>query len=133
MGVYFLIYPFLFRIGENMEELYNVWFSGLDLNNETKLDLLEKYDTKEIWEFDLEEFVQNEVPEEEINKILRSKSLEEEKRNLEYMHQKDIKLISVKDEKYPRKLLQIEDNPAFLYVRGNEEILDDDAVRSGRL
>ena len=83
MGVYFLIYPFLFRIGENMEELYNVWFSGLDLNNETKLDLLEKYDTKEIWEFDLEEFVQKEVPEEEINKILRSKSLEEEKRNLE--------------------------------------------------
>ncbi len=116
-----------------MKELYNVWFSSLDLKNKTKLDLLKKYDTKEIWELDFEEFVQNELSEEEINKILKSKSLEEEKRNLEYMHQKNIKLIGIKDEKYPRKLHRIEDKPAFLYVRGNENILDDDAVRSGWL
>lgn len=116
-----------------MEELYNVWFSSLDLRNKTKLDLLEKYNTKEIWEFDFEEFVKDEISEEEINKILKSKSLEEEKRNLEYMHQKNIKLIGIKDEKYPRKLHQIEDKPAFLYVRGDENILDDDAVRSGWL
>ena len=64
-----------------MKELYNVWFSSLDLKNKTKLDLLKKYDTKEIWELDFEEFVQNELSEEEINKILKSKSLEEEKRN----------------------------------------------------
>ena len=116
-----------------MKELYNVWFSSLDLKNKTKLDLLKKYDTKEIWELDFEEFVQNELSEEEINKILKSKSLEEEKRNLEYMHQKNIKLIGIKDEKYPRKLHRIEDKPAFLYVRGNENILDDDDVRSGWL
>lgn len=116
-----------------MGELYNVWFSSLDLRNKTKLDLLEKYNTKEIWEFDFEEFVKDEISEEEINKILKSKSLEEEKRNLEYMHQKNIKLIGIKDEKYPRKLHQIEDKPAFLYVRGDENILDDDAVRSGWL
>ena len=97
------------------------------------IDLLKKYDTKEIWELDFEEFVQNELSEEEINKILKSKSLEEEKRNLEYMNQKNIKLIGIKDEKYPRKLHRIEDKPAFLYVRGNENILDDDAVRSGWL
>ena len=37
-----------------MKELYDLWFSSLDLNNKIKLALLEKYETKEIWEFDCE-------------------------------------------------------------------------------
>lgn len=112
-----------------MEELYNIWFSSLDLNNKIKLNLLEKYNPKEIWEFDFQQFAQIEIPEKEILKILKSKNLEQEKKNLDYMHQKNIQLIGIKDENYPTKLHQIEDKPAFLYVRGNEMILDDDAVR----
>lgn len=116
-----------------MREIYDLWFSSLNLSNKTKLELLQKYDTKEIWELDFESIVEAEIPEEEAIRILKSKNLEEEKRILEYMLQKKIQLISVKDEKYPRKLHQIEDKPAFLYVRGNEAILDDDSVRCGGL
>lgn len=116
-----------------MKEIYNIWFSSLDIRNRTKLELLNKYNTKEIWNLNFDDLMENELTEEEIIKILNSKNLEEEKRILEYMQNKNIKLISVKDENYPNKLHNIEDKPAFLYVRGNENILDDDAVRSGWL
>ncbi len=116
-----------------MKELYDIWFSKLDITNQTKLGLLENYSTKEIWELDFETLLENEVNEKEMTKIVKSKSLEEEKRNLEYMKNKNIQLISVKDEKYPHKLHRIDDKPAFLYIRGNEEILDEDNVRNGRL
>ena len=116
-----------------MEQIYDVWFSSLDLNNQIKLALLEKYAPKEIWELELENFVEMKIPEKEANQILTSKNLEQDKRNLAYMVQKQIKLISVRDENYPRKLHKIEDKPAFLYVRGNEKILDEDAVRDCRM
>lgn len=111
-----------------MEELYDVWFSSLDIKNGSKLKLLKNYSTKEIWELEFPELVECEIDEKEIRQILTSKNLEEAKRNLEYRKSKKIELFSIKDEKYPQKLHQIEDKPAFLYVRGNTEILDDDNV-----
>lgn len=111
-----------------MEELYDIWFSSLDLKNKTKLDLLSKYDTKEIWKLNLKDLIEDRVAEDDIVKILNFKNLNEAENNLEYMQEKQIKLLSIKDEKYPNKLHHIEDKPAFLYVRGDENILDDDAV-----
>lgn len=111
-----------------MEKLYDIWFSDLDIRNGSKLELLSKYDTKEIWELEFQELADCKIDEREIQEILRSKNLEEQKKELDYMLDKEIKLISVKDEKYPQKLQHIDDKPAFLYVRGNEAILDDDSV-----
>lgn len=111
-----------------MEKLYDVWFSSLDIPNQTKLELLEKYSTKEIWELEFKEFIEQEIKEQDIVKILNARSLEEEKRKLEYMEKKNIQLICIKDEIYPRKLHNIHNKPAFLYVRGNAEILDEDSV-----
>ena len=113
-----------------MKELYDVWFSSLDLEHKTKLDLLKKYTSQEIWELGEKDFWKNKIQKHEIAQILNSKSLEEPKRNLEYMQKKNIKLISIQDEKYPQKLHQIDNQPAFLYVRGQEEILDEDSVRN---
>ena len=111
-----------------MINLYDIWFSDLDLKNKTKLDLLKKYNTKEICELDRSDFVENEIQLEEFDKIVKSKNLEEENRKLDYLLKKQIKLISIKDETYPQKLHPIQDAPAFLYVRGDETILDEDAV-----
>lgn len=110
------------------EKLYNIWFSSLDLKNKTKLDLLNKYDTKEIWNLNLRDLIENRIAEDDIVKMLNFKNLKEAQNILEYMIEKQIKLISIRDEKYPNKLHNIEDKPAFLYVRGDETILDDDAV-----
>lgn len=111
-----------------MKKIYDIWFSNLDIKNQTKLELLEKYDTEEIWEMDFIDLLDCNVAEPEIMKILNRKSLEEDKRHLECMQSELIQLISVRDETYPHKLHRIDDKPAFLYVRGNVQILDDDSV-----
>lgn len=111
-----------------MEELYKIWFSNLEIENRTKLKLLNKYEPKEIWNLEFSDFVDCEIEEKEIMEITRSKNLEEAKRALEYMKKKKVKLFSIKDKEYPNKLHQIDDKPAFLYVRGNADILDEDSV-----
>lgn len=134
MGVYQKRYAlFILVKEETMKELYDLWFSSLEIKNSAKLELLNKYDTKEIWELEFPDLVACEIEEKDIRQILTSKNLEEAMRNLEYMKHKEIQLFSIKDEKYPQKLHHIEDKPAFLYVRGNEEILDGDNVRNGWL
>lgn len=113
-----------------MKKLYDIWLSSLDIKNNTKLNLLNSYSTEEIWNLNLEDFAECKVDKQDITKILQSKNLEDSKRMLDYMLNKNIKLISVKDKMYPIKLHNIEDKPAFLYVRGNEKILDEDSVRN---
>lgn len=111
-----------------MKQIYDIWFSNLDIKNQTKLELLEKYDTEEIWEMDFIDLLDCNVTEPEIVKILNSRNLEESKRHEECMQSELIQLISIRDEAYPHKLYKIDDKPAFLYVRGNVQILDDDSV-----
>lgn len=111
-----------------MNKIYDIWFSELDINNLSKLKLLENNTSEQIWNLEFSDFVEFELPENDIMKILKSKNLDDAKRNFEYMQSKEIKIISVRDEKYSEKLMYIEDKPAFLYVRGNENILDEDNI-----
>ena len=112
------------------EKLYDIWFSSLDLENKNKLNLLDKYNAKEIWKLNLKDLIENGISEDDIIKILNFKKLNEAENIFEYMSEKNIKLISIKDENYPHKLHNIVDKPAYIYVRGDEKILDDDAVRN---
>ncbi len=129
MGDIFLenMSPFLFQ-EVNMKEIYDVWFSNVDIKNQTKLELIEKFSTEEIWNLDFANFLDCYLSEPEIAKILQNRNLDEYKAHLEVMEKQQIQLISIKDETYPHKLHKIVDKPAFLYVRGNEAILDDDSV-----
>lgn len=115
------------------KQIYNIWFSHLKLENNTKLKLLKKYDTEEIWNMSADDFQKEEIHEEEIMEIITHKKLDDKEQLLKYMLNKNIKLFSIRDKKYPRKLLNIENKPAFLYIRGNENILDNEGVRNCRL
>lgn len=110
------------------EKIYDIWFSSLDIKNKAKLELLDKYSTEEIWGLDFDTLAEFEIEKKDVIKILNFKNLDEAYRDRRYMEEKDVKLICVRDEKYPRKLHNIDDKPAFLYVRGDENILDDDSV-----
>ena len=99
----------------------------MDIENKVKLEILKKYNTKEIYGSDLVELSEM-IGEKNAIKILNCKNLSEAEQHLKIMKENNIKLISVRDYKYPEKLKFIQDNPAFLYVRGNEDILDDDSV-----
>ncbi len=111
-----------------MEEIYEIWFSNLDIKNISKLQLFKKYSAKQIYELNFEDLVRQNIEEKVIVKILQNRSLEEAKRVRDYMQAKKVQLISCKNEKYPHKLQHISDKPAFLYIRGNEAILDEDSV-----
>ena len=108
--------------------IYDIWFSSLDIENVTKLLLIKENTAEKIWNFKFEDFEEYNINKEEIEKILRAKNLDYANIAYQIMNQNNIKLFSIKDECYPRKLHQIEDKPSYLYVRGNVDILDDDAV-----
>lgn len=108
--------------------IYDIWFSSLDIENHIKLTALKNNTAEEIWNFKTEDLKKCNIQNEEIEKILRAKNLDYAKVAYHIMMKSKIKLFTIKDKWYPRKLHQIDDKPAYLYVRGNEKILDDDAV-----
>lgn len=110
------------------KEIYDIWFSSLEIKNKVKLKLLKKYSSEEIWNLEFSQLVNEEIDEKEIVNILKNKNLDDYKDILDYMIEKKIKLINIKQTEYPNKLHNIDDKPAFLYVRGNQKILDDDSV-----
>lgn len=109
--------------------LYDIWFSNLDISNKSKLKLLEKFENSEIiWNLNKRELEYFEFSENCIEKIL----VVAKKRNLEkyrsFMEKSRIDLILCNSDKYPNSLKVIENRPAFLYVRGRLENLYGDCV-----
>ncbi len=60
---------------------------------------------------------------EEIEKIVSLKNMKKIEYFIEYMKNKNIKIITINDEEYPQKLKNIYDYPILLYYKGNIEIL----------
>ena len=110
---------------------YWIWFSRIYLiGARTQKELLEKYDTpQKIWELNRQELEQNgNLKNEQIDIILDNKFRENLKLYEAYMKKKQIKMITIKDGSYPKKLLEIYDSPVVLYVLGNEEILNNTSI-----
>ena len=90
-----------------MNNIYDVWFSTVKLNNKIKKHLLELYNAEEIWNMDSRD-LQNELTwySKEKIEIQISEILNLEKRNkiekyFEYMKKFNICLISYKEKEYP--------------------------------
>ena len=104
---------------------YWIWFSRINkIGAKAQNKLLEKYHNPErIWN----------LPKEELQEILDNKQVEivlnqNNRENLEkydeYMQKHKIKMITILDKKYPKKLRNIYDPPVVLYVKGNASIID---------
>lgn len=113
-----------------MELFYKIWFSRIEIPNKVKLKILDRFSEKKIWNMTFEELKINLIDCDE--KYLKKISDENYKNKLDkyekYMENKNIKLFSFKDNRYPGKLKNINDKPAYIYLRGNEKILDEDNV-----
>ena len=113
-----------------MNKIYDIWFSKIEISNSLKLKLLEKFETQEIFNMKKSELIMTLGEEKNltIEKILD----ESKKKNLEkyanYLEKKNIELFSFKDELYPSKFQHIENKPAFIFVRGNKEILEENNI-----
>ena len=104
-----------------MEELeYKVWFSKIEISNKNKLELLKRFETcKNIWNLD-----KNILKEEKYNDRIISKIFELDKKNnlekeVNYLYKNNIKLLTIYDENFPEKLLNIFDCPSQIYLRGD--------------
>ncbi len=111
-----------------MIDIYDVWFSNIDISDKCKIELLNKFSSKEIWDFSEKNFIQIGILEQYYNRILEVEYRLKLDKYIKYIENKRIELISFKDKKYPNKLKKINNMPPFLYVRGNLENLYDDNI-----
>ena len=108
--------------------VYDIWFSRIDISNDIKLRLLEKFNVTTLWNFSKNELLELGLLESTINQILDSNYRKDLEKYERYFIRNGIDLITIKQANYPEKLLNISSRPAYIYVRGNKEILDDDSV-----
>ena len=115
----------------NNDIKYWIWLSRLkNIKCTQKEILLNKFKTPEkIWELNEKTLLDIEG----LNKNCSNEILNQQYRNnLEkyekYIQDNNIKLITIFDEQYPKKLKNIYDKPIILYAKGNLELLKQDSI-----
>lgn len=115
-----------------MQELkYWLWISKIKKLGSIKIQrLLEEYETPErIYNLKKEQLTKIEgIGENIAEEILNKRYKENLKEELNYLKRNNIKLITIKDSIYPKKLQTIYDKPICLYVKGNEKILNEFSI-----
>ncbi len=110
---------------------YWIWLSRIEgLGSRRKNKLLEKFVEPEvIWNLKFDDIIKLEGFGE---KIAHSIVNIEYKRNIEqyinYIEKYNIKVVTIYDKEYPNKLRNIYDPPVTLYIKGNINILNDNAI-----
>lgn len=108
---------------------YWIWFSRINsIGAKKQNELLEKYKTpKTIWNLHTKELEQI-LTKQQIDIVLNKRYRDNLNKYIEYMQKNNIKLITKENEKYPQNLLNIYDPPVVLYLKGNENILNEKSI-----
>ena len=106
---------------------YWVWLSELKgLRNQTRLALLRRFgDPESIFYADADELLLTDGVERSQLKLLENHDLAPADRILADCQRLDIRLLTLSDAAYPRRLKNIYDPPALLYCKGRLPLLDD--------
>lgn len=110
---------------------YWIWLSLIKgLGSKKKQILLNKYKTPErIYDLSKEELLNIKgLGEETVKNVLDENIRNNIEIHLKYMRKNNIKIITINDEEYPKKLKEIYDPPIILYVRGNMDILNNTSI-----
>lgn len=105
---------------------YWVWFSRIDkISCIKKEKLLKMYGNPEIiynlGKLDL--IKMGELEDDEVEEIIEQKNRDNLEKYCDYMIKNNIKMVTIFDEEYPKKLRNIYDSPIVLYAKGNLELL----------
>lgn len=111
-----------------MKNFYDVWFSRVEISNSIKLKLLEKFEVSQIWKFSYSDLEELGLKEMTIKVILEKTYREKLEQYEKYLEKNNIELINFKDKEYPYKLKNIPDRPAYIFIKGNTDILADESV-----
>ena len=110
---------------------YWIWLSLIpNLGNKKKERLLEIYKQPEtIYKLKEKELLQIKgIGEKTINSILDEKVKDSVQKNIEYMKENKIDIISIYDKEYPQLLKEIYDPPISLYIKGDKNILNNKSI-----
>lgn len=113
------------------EDIYWVWLSKIPgLGSIKSRSLLNKIgDVENLFRASKQELISryetSEKLAENISNLDFKKNLE---KYLEYMEKNKIEIVSIQDERYPKKLKQIYDPPVTLYVKGSTGILNEFSI-----
>mgnify|MGYP002620796013 FL=1 len=104
--------------------IYLIWLSILNFKPIEKLQLIQIIGTPEkifkLTEKQLREYTNSE---EIIRKIINIEKRQEAEKILNQIEKENIKLITIMDKEYPKKLHRIYDKPILLYAKGNTKLL----------
>lgn len=110
---------------------YWVWFSQVkNLGRKRKIELLKNYkNPEEIYNLKMQEL--QKIPyinDKMIESILNEDTRKIIQKNLEYMEENNVDIISIDDEAYPKRLKEIYDFPISLYIKGDIKILNNKSI-----
>ncbi len=109
-----------------MDKYYLIWFSRIEkLNNLQKEKLLKLVGSpKEILKLGKEKLKKIEFLDDNcIEDIFNKKYIKDLEMYEEYIDRNNIQLISVLDDRYPKRLKNIYDKPALIFAKGNLDLL----------
>lgn len=109
-------------------DIYDVWFSRVEISNSKKIELLSYYEPKKIWTMDRKMLDYIGLDDITASKILDIKYRDNLEEYFKYLKNHRIHLMTLKDYYYPQKLMDIPDFPAYLFIKGNKKILEEDSV-----
>ena len=109
---------------------YWIWLSIIEKKNYTiTRRLLDIYKTpEEISKLSKKELEQLEVEEQMIQEMTNPNYRRIVKAYILYMKEKNIQILTIKDEDYPYLLKQIYDPPSVIYIMGNKKILSQNGI-----
>lgn len=109
---------------------YWIWLSRIEgLSPKLVWDLIQKYNNpKNLWNKTKEELISDGLKEIYADRITDNEFKTNLDKYLKYMKENNIEIITIYDKEYPDKLKVIYDPPAFLYLKGNKEILNEKAI-----
>jgi predicted Rossmann fold nucleotide-binding protein DprA/Smf involved in DNA uptake len=110
-----------------------IWISKLPIKNSLKYNLIKNLGgVHNFYNASLDDLIDLGTSENAILKIHDLDLREECFKDYEYMQKNKIEIISIEENEYPEKLKQIDDMPIVIYVKGNKNILNNEAVRNCR-
>lgn len=107
---------------------FDVWFSRVEIPNKQKLELLNYYEVEQIWNMNRKNLNNIGLDDVTVTRILDRQYRDNVEDYFKYLKNHRIHLMTLKDYYYPQKLMDIQNYPAYLFIKGNKTILEEDSV-----
>ena len=108
--------------------IYELWFISVDITNESKIILIEKYTDEQNIYNNMDNIISNNIITKRESIKLESHNINEGYKLEEYLLKTEIRYVVYSKKEYPNKLRNIPDPPYVLFYKGNIELMYDDMV-----